>query len=92
MLKSGLSIEEIIESIDSFCPVKVIFNDDVLYNDYDSNIEIEEGVYGEKYPFRNVAPNRIEKFKNYFITSINIEIVSHHHTIFHIKGELPRFL
>ena len=45
MTNSEISLREAIKYIDKFCPVKIVFNGIILYNDYDENvIEIEEDV------------------------------------------------
>ena len=89
MFVSEITLAEIIKDIEAFCPIKASFNDIVLYNDYDSNIEVEDGVYGELYPLNKVAPNRIEKFKDYLVMSIDIKIVDFHHSIINIRGKKP---
>ena len=48
MTNSELTLRDAIERLEeSFAPVKIIFNGVVLYNDYDSNAEVEAGIYGE---------------------------------------------
>lgn len=84
---SELTLRGAIEKIEVFCPVKIIFNGVVLYNDYDSNVEIEDGVYGEDKVPLNVVPNRIWQFDKYIVTSMNIEIVEFHHSIITMQGE-----
>lgn len=83
---SEITLREALECVDGFCPTKIIFNGIVLYNDYDSNIEIEDGVYGEKLPPLSVIPNRLWRFDNYIVTSIHINIVESHHSIITMKG------
>jgi hypothetical protein len=63
---------------EAFCPIKIIFNGVVLYDDY----------YGdeEEAPL-NVIPNRIWQFDEYIVTSMNIEIVEFHHSIVAMQGE-----
>lgn len=41
---SEITLGYAMRCIQQFCPVKIMFNDIVLYNDYDSTTEIEEGV------------------------------------------------
>jgi hypothetical protein len=84
---SEITLEEILAYINNFNPIKVTFNDLVLYNDYDSEIEIEDGVYGEMLPLLKVVPDRIKNFKNSIVHSINIDIVQYHHSVIEIKGE-----
>ena len=84
---SEMTLYRAIYYVNSFCPVKIIFNDIVLYNDYDSKVEIEEGLYGEIAPYLSVVPDRIKNFEKSIVTSINIEIVDFHHSIVTMRGE-----
>jgi len=84
---SEIAICDAIKYVDSFCPVKIIFNDIVLYNDYDSEVEIEDGLYGEIMPPLSVVPDRTSKFNKSIVTSINIDIVDFHHSIVTMQGE-----
>lgn len=81
MKTSEITLREAIEYVDQFCPVKIIFNGIILYNDYDSE---DDGEYD--IPL-NVIPNRIWQFDKYVATSINIEIVEFHHSVVEIHGE-----
>jgi hypothetical protein len=88
MKTSELTIRDIIEKIDTFAPVKIIFNDIVLYNDYDDDmVEIEDGVWGENKPPLDVIPSRLWQFDKYIVTSLNIEIVQHHHSVVTMQGK-----
>ena len=84
---SEITIYDAIRYVNDLCPVKIIFNDIVLYNDYDSEVEIEDGVYGEIMPVHAVMPDRIQNFNKSIVTSINIEIVDFHHSIIVMQGE-----
>ena len=89
---SEITLRQAIEGLCDFCPIKIIFNGIVLYNDYDSEIVIEtlengDEVYGEQYPPISVIPNRLWQFDNYIVTSINIEIVEFHHSVVTMQGE-----
>ena len=88
MTCSEITLREAIKYIDKFCPVKIVFNGIILYNDYDEDvIEIEEGVYGEIKPPMDVVIDRLWQFDNYVVTSINVEIVEFHHSIITMQGE-----
>jgi hypothetical protein len=87
MKVSEITLDEIIKYLQMFNPIKVMFNDLVIYNDYDSEIEVEEGLYGEILPLVVVAPSRIKNFEKSIVTSINIDIVEFHHSIIRIQGE-----
>jgi hypothetical protein len=85
---SELTLLEVIKYyINHLCIAKLIFNDIVLYNDYDSETEIENGLYGEILPALSVVPDRIQKFNESIVESINIEIVDFHHCIVTMQGE-----
>lgn len=81
MKNSEITIRESIEYIDQFCPMKIIFNGIILYNDYDGDDDGENDI-----PL-NVIPNRLWQFDKYIVTSINIEIVEFHHSIISMQGE-----
>ena len=78
---SEIAIRDAIAYIDNFCPVKIIFNGIILYNDYDGEDD------GERDIPLNVIPNRIWQFDKYIVTSINIEIVEFHHSVVSMQGE-----
>ena len=86
MKQSEITLIEAIEALDSFCPVKIMFNDIVLYNDYDDEIEVAPGIFGENKTPLEVIPERLWQIKNYVVTDINIAIVLHHHSIIKLKG------
>lgn len=87
MINSEISLREAIKYIGKFCPVKIVFNGIILYNDYDENvIEIGEGVYGEDKLPMDVVADRLWQFDNYVVNSINIEIVDFHHSIVELFG------
>lgn len=89
---SEITLYDAIKYVDSFCPVKIIYNDEILYNDYDSNIVIErtedgEPIYGEMMPPIYVIPDRILPIDKYIVTSLKIDIVDFHHSIVTMQGE-----
>lgn len=85
---SEVTLREAIEKLDVFCPIKIIFNGVVLYNDYDDDmVEIEDGVWGENRLPIDVIPDRIWQFDRYVVSSLNIEIVDYHHSIVTMQGE-----
>lgn len=75
---SEITLREAIEYVDKFCPVKIIFNSVILYDDYDD--EEDEHVM-------DVVPDRLWQFDKYIVTSINIEIVEFHHSVVTMQGE-----
>ncbi len=81
MKNSEITLRDAIEYVDQFCPVKIIFNGVILYNDYDGEDD------GECDTPLNVIPNRIWQFDKYIATSINIEIIEFHHSVVAIQGE-----
>ena len=86
MKTSNITLYNAIRYVNSFCPAKIIYNNTVLYNDYDSEVEIEEELYGEIDPPLSVVPERIKSFENSIVMSINIEIVDFHHSIVTMEG------
>ena len=83
-------ILEVLEDIQAFNPVKIVFNDFELYNDYDSNVEIEQGVFGEVEPPMIAVPKRLKSaLDNYdvWVTKLEILIVHHHHSLIYLYGE-----
>lgn len=84
---SEITLREAINMTEIFCPIKIIYNDIELYNDYDSDKVIEDEIYGETLPLWLAIPPRIKEFKDSIVTDIHIEIVDFHHSIITIKGE-----
>lgn len=87
MVNSELTLREALEKVDEFYPVKIVFNGIVLYNDYDSIIEMAPNIYGESDAPLIVVPDRLWQFDNYIVTSVTIEIVEFHHSIITMQGE-----
>ena len=83
-------ILEVLDTLSGFCPVKICFNDTVLYNDYDSTEEIEPGVVGELEPYMIAVPMRLktalDKY-NIYVDRIDIRIVHYHHSVIYLYGE-----
>lgn len=75
-----ITLSKVLPLIDNFLPIKIIFNDIILYNDMDGEGEFE--------PPLVVIPKRIEKIKNSLVNSINIEIVQFHHSIITMRGSV----
>ena len=80
MIKSEITLREAIEYIKGFSPVKIIFNNIVLYNDFYSDVEIdvlEDGtkVYGENKRPLDVVPDRLWQFDKYVVTFVDIKVV-----------------
>lgn len=92
MKQSEITLIEAITMLRALSPVKIIFNDIVLYNDYDSEIEIEPGLFGENKLPSEVIPERLWQAKDYVITDINISIVHHHHSIIKLKGRYEPYI
>jgi hypothetical protein len=84
--QSEITLIEAISMLKAFSPIKIILNGIVLYNDYDSEVEVEPGVYGEVEPWQEVLMDRLWQSKDYIITDINIKIVQHHHSIISMRG------
>ena len=92
MKQSDRTLNEVISMLDIFSPIKIIYNNEILYNDYDGNdiaTVLEDGtkVYGEVMPPNAVISDRIKGREDNIINSINIEIISYHHSIITLKGK-----
>ncbi len=96
MRESEITLIETLAMLDGFAPIKISLNGIMLYNDYDSEVEVEpgvyngievkSGVYGEILPWQEVVPKRLWQFKDYIITDINVKIVDYHHSIISMRG------
>lgn len=75
---SEITLREAINTTGVFCPIKIIYNDTILYNDYDG---------GEQFSPTLVIPMRMEGLEDRIVTDIHIEFVDFHHSIVIIKGE-----
>jgi len=84
--QSEITLIEAISMLDGFAPIKISLNGIVLYNDYDSEVEVEPGVYGEVKPWQEVLMTRLWQSKDYIITDINVKIVQYHHSIITMRG------
>ena len=89
---SEIQLWEAIKMLDSFNPIKIIYNNQELYNDYDSKrvayiYENGDKVYGETSPPDIAISTRHSDLLNKLVYSIKIDIVQHHHSIVVIKGE-----
>jgi hypothetical protein len=84
-----MSILEVLDKLDIFAPVKICFNDSVLYNDYDATVEDENGIIGETAPHMLIVPIRLktalDKYDIY-VNQVDIRIVQHHHSIVYLYG------
>lgn len=88
---SEVPLSEVLDTIcQMWSPVKITYNDKVLYNDFDadSGVEIREGeFYGETRAPQLVVKERAFGLLNKIVHSIVIDYVDFHHTIITIKGE-----
>ena len=79
MNNSEITIRDAIEYVDKFNPCKIMFNDIVLYDDYDDS---------ENNGFSlDVISNRLWRFDNYIVKYLTIKIVDFHHSIIAMQGE-----
>ena len=84
--QSEITLIEAVAMLRAFAPIKITFNDIVLYNDYDSEIEVEPGLFGENKTPLEIIPERLWQAKDYIVTGISITIVQHHHSIVKLRG------
>lgn len=88
--QSARPILEVLDKLQVFNPVKIVFNNFEFYNDYDSTEEIEPGVYGELLPPMSVVPERLKTaLDSYdvYVNKLDIRIVHHHHSIVYLYGK-----
>lgn len=90
--QSEITLSDLLGQLDSLGPVKIIYNNKELYNDYDSKKVIKtlddgEKIYGEYLPYNISIPSTFPELLNKKVYKINIEIVEHHHSIVNIIGE-----
>lgn len=88
-----LTLREVLDYIENFNPVKIIFNEIEIYNDYDSNKVIEvltDGtrIMGEKWGYQYIINDydRAGPYLNYIVDNIEIKIVQKEHSIVNITG------
>lgn len=87
MKQSGITLTKTLSMLDSFAPIKISLNGIVLYNDYDSTIQIGDSeMFGETAPWQDVVMKRLWQSKDYIITDINIKVVDLHHSIISMRG------
>lgn len=87
MRQSEISVLDALNKLDSLAPIKISLNGIVLYNDYDSSIQIGDSeMYGETAPWQDVISSRLWQLKEYTVTDIKVQIVEHHHSIISMKG------
>ena len=91
MKQTEMTLDAALKIVDEFCPIKVIFNNCILYNDYDDEVprgkDVDDTVvYGETQPPMKVIPHRLYMNHSYVVTAIKVEIVQHHHSIVTITG------
>ena len=83
-------ILEVLDNIGVFSPIKICFNGFELYNDFDSDKEIEPGVFGELEPYMIAVPKRLKTaLDNYdiLVTKFEVLIVHQHHSLIYLYGE-----
>jgi hypothetical protein len=83
-------ILEVLQDLRALQPIKICYNDKVLYNDHDSNEEIEPGIYGELWPPLDVVPARLQPALDKYevlVSKLDIRIVDHHHCIVYMYGD-----
>lgn len=88
---SEVTVHDLLNILNALNTVKVVYNDEVLYNDYDSNTVIDmidgDPVYGERMPVSPALRSRHADLMNKIVFKINIQIVDYDHAVVHIEGE-----
>lgn len=82
-----LTLREVVEKIDTFCPVKIVFNGIELFNDYD-DVDYSQNQFAGTTGFVELLANRLWHFDDYLVTSLNIKIVEFHHAIVELEGHI----
>ncbi len=90
--QSEITLSELIDKLGSLDPVKIVYNNKELYNDYDSKtvskvLDDGEKIYGELLPYKINIPSKFPELLNKKVYKIDIEILMHHHSIINIIGE-----
>ena len=93
--KSEITLDETLTNVLSiFAPIKIIYNGNVIYNDFDPESGVEKQydsdgdvVYGELYHPARVVRERAAKWLSDIVTSVHYEIVDFHHSIITIEGD-----
>jgi hypothetical protein len=89
-----MPILDVLKALEGFYPIKICFNDIVLYNDYDSTPEIEPGVFlGEVEPYLIAVPKRLKSaLDNYdvFVTRFEVLPIQSHHSLVYLYGQKIR--
>ena len=80
---SDLTLEQTIEKISSFNPVKIYYNNDVLW---DGDVEIDDEFVTFEKAFSLFAYTN-KNWESYRIFNIEIQIVSFHHSIIYLYGK-----
>lgn len=87
MKHSELYLFDILNKLDSLAPIKISLNGIVLYNDYDSCVQIGDStMYGETATWQEEVPKRLWQAKEYIVTDVKVKIVEHHHSIIELRG------
>lgn len=78
MTHSSIKLFDVINGLHFAPPVKVVLNNQVLYDDYDGD---------ETKPLEAAIKERLPDFERYFVTSIKLDVVSFHHSVVKMIGE-----
>lgn len=86
-INTELTLREAVEKINPFCPIKITFNGIELFNDYD-DVDYSQNQFSEINGFTNLLADRLWRFDDYLVTSLNIKIVQFHHAIVEMEGHM----
>lgn len=79
MKHSSLTILDAIRGLEFIPPIKLTFNGSVLYDDYEND---------ETRPLIDAVKERLPAFDKYVVTSMKVDVVSFHHSIVEMSGEI----
>lgn len=88
MKVSEIDLRDILQGLSlTLNTIKIYYNDKVIYNDYDSDVEIEPGLYGEIMPPHIAIYEKYPHLLGKKIFGLRVEIVDFHHSIVWFEGE-----
>ena len=82
-VNNNLTLEQAIEKISTFNPVKIYYNNSILWN---SELEIDDEFVTFEKAFSLFAYTN-KNWESYRVFNIEIQIIDFHHSIIHLYGK-----